>query len=83
MKLRAFRNFLAAGVLLVGAFSAPALAEQPLQPPPVTQFMLDNGLEVVVIPDRRAPVVTQMLWYKAVAPTRRPASPASPISSNI
>ena len=64
MKLRAFRNFLAAGVIFAGAFSAPALAEQPLQPPPVTQFMLDNGLEVVVIPDRRAPVVTQMLWYK-------------------
>jgi zinc protease len=25
---------------------------------------LDNGLEVVVIPDRRAPVVTHMVWYK-------------------
>jgi zinc protease len=25
---------------------------------------LDNGLDVVVIPDRRAPVVTHMVWYR-------------------
>ncbi|MCC5973354.1 MAG: insulinase family protein [Rubellimicrobium sp.] len=30
----------------------------------VTSFTLDNGLEVVVIEDRRAPVVTQMIWYR-------------------
>ncbi|KAJ8134746.1 hypothetical protein OY671_012041, partial [Metschnikowia pulcherrima] len=29
----------------------------------VSSFRLDNGLEVVVIPDHRAPVVTHMLWY--------------------
>ncbi|TWG61768.1 pitrilysin family protein [Aminobacter sp. J44] len=34
------------------------------QAPSVDYFSLDNGLEVVVIPDRRAPVVTHMLWYK-------------------
>ena len=27
-------------------------------------FMLDNGMQVVVIPDHRAPVVTQMVWYR-------------------
>ncbi|HLH96876.1 MAG TPA: pitrilysin family protein [Xanthobacteraceae bacterium] len=27
-------------------------------------FTLDNGLEVVVIPDHRTPVVTHMVWYK-------------------
>lgn len=27
-------------------------------------FVLDNGLEVVVVPNRRAPIVKQMLWYK-------------------
>jgi zinc protease len=27
-------------------------------------FTLHNGLEVVVIPDHRTPVVTQMIWYK-------------------
>ena len=26
--------------------------------------MLANGLEVVVIPDRRVPVVTHMVWYR-------------------
>src|SRR5712671_1141091 len=27
-------------------------------------FTLNNGLQVVVIPDHRTPVVTQMMWYK-------------------
>jgi zinc protease len=31
--------------------------------PDVTSFALDNGLDVVVIPDRRVPVVTHMVWY--------------------
>ncbi len=30
----------------------------------VTNFLLDNGMEVVVIPFRRAPIVTHMVWYK-------------------
>jgi zinc protease len=32
--------------------------------PPVADFKLPNGLEVVVIPDHRTPVVTHMIWYK-------------------
>src|ERR671921_2337870 len=32
--------------------------------PEVSSFTLDNGLEVVVIPDRRVPVVTHMVWYR-------------------
>ncbi len=28
-------------------------------------FTLDNGLQVVLIEDHRAPVVTQMIWYRA------------------
>lgn len=31
----------------------------------VTSFTLDNGLEVVVIEDHRAPVVVHMIWYRA------------------
>ena len=31
----------------------------------VTSFQLENGLDVVVIEDHRAPVVTQMMWYRA------------------
>ena len=30
----------------------------------VTTYVLDNGMEVVVIEDNRAPVVVHMLWYK-------------------
>ncbi|MDX6806905.1 pitrilysin family protein [Terrihabitans rhizophilus] len=33
--------------------------------PNVETFTLDNGLDVVVVPDRRAPVVTHMIWYRA------------------
>jgi zinc protease len=32
--------------------------------PQITHFTLSNGLEVVVIPDHRAPVVTHMVWYR-------------------
>jgi zinc protease len=32
--------------------------------PEVSSFTLGNRLEVVVIPDRRVPVVTHMIWYR-------------------
>lgn len=35
--------------------------------PRTSEFKLANGLEVVVIPDHRAPVVTHMIWYKVGA----------------
>jgi zinc protease len=53
------RSFLALAVALA---TLPALAAT--APPAVTHFTLSNGLEVVVVPDRRTPVVTHMLWYK-------------------
>ena len=31
----------------------------------VTTFELENGMQVVVVEDHRAPVVTHMVWYKA------------------
>jgi zinc protease len=31
----------------------------------VTHFTLDNGMEVVVVEDHRAPSVQQMVWYRA------------------
>ncbi|MBS3978973.1 MAG: insulinase family protein [Rhodobacteraceae bacterium] len=48
---------LGAAVLLT--LPLPALAEEP-----VTTFTLDNGLNVVVIEDHRAPFVVQMIWYR-------------------
>ncbi|PKP74730.1 MAG: peptidase M16 [Alphaproteobacteria bacterium HGW-Alphaproteobacteria-6] len=41
-------------------------------PTPVSAFRLDNGLEVVVIEDHRAPVVVHMVWYRAGAADERP-----------
>lgn len=35
-------------------------------------FTLDNGLQVVVIPNHRAPVATYMLWYKVGAADEKP-----------
>ncbi|MBV9076611.1 MAG: insulinase family protein [Methylobacteriaceae bacterium] len=32
--------------------------------PDITTYRLENGLEIVVIPDRRVPVVTHMVWYR-------------------
>ncbi len=45
--------------LAVG-LSRPALADEQ-----VTHFTLDNGMDVVVIEDHRAPVVVHMVWYRA------------------
>ncbi|MER8967411.1 insulinase family protein [Mesorhizobium sp. M0808] len=50
------------GLALVMA--APALADNNPDDGVVTDFLLDNGMEVVVIPDHRAPIVTHMVWYK-------------------
>jgi len=33
----------------------------------VSEYTLENGMKVVVIPDHRAPVVTHMVWYKVGA----------------
>lgn len=47
---------------VIGALMAgPALADE------VTTFDLDNGMQVVVIEDHRAPVVVHMVWYRVGA----------------
>jgi zinc protease len=60
------RSFLLIASAFVVACAAHAFAEpaQTVQPPSVAHYTLDNGLELVVIPDHRAPVVTHMIWYK-------------------
>lgn len=40
--------------------------------PPVADFILPNGLELIVIPDHRSPVVTHMIWYKVGAADETP-----------
>jgi len=56
----AFAAALAVTVTLAGALRTDAA-------PSVSHFKLANGLEVVVIPDHRTPVVTHMLWYRVGA----------------
>src|SRR4051812_8020817 len=56
----AFAAALAVTVTLTGALRTDAA-------PSVSHFTLANGLEVVVIPDHRTPVVTHMLWYRVGA----------------
>lgn len=51
------------------ASSSPA-AEQ--SGPEIADFTLANGLELVVVPDHRAPVVTHMIWYKVGAADETP-----------
>lgn len=51
--------------LLISFFAIANLgANASEQKPDITEFTLENGLRLVVIPDRRAPVVTHMAWYK-------------------
>jgi zinc protease len=54
------------------AATALAVCAHASSGPPVTHFVLANGLEVVVIPDHRAPVVTHMLWYRVGAADETP-----------
>jgi zinc protease len=47
--------------LVALVIASPVFAEE------VTTFSLDNGMDVVVIEDHRAPVVVHMVWYRAGA----------------
>jgi len=54
------------------ALAAATVAARAASAPQVSDFKLANGLEVVVIPDHRAPVVTHMIWYKVGAADETP-----------
>jgi zinc protease len=60
------RHLLTAALILLAAL--PLRAQQG----GVTGFSLENGLEVVVIEDHRAPVVTHMVWYRVGASDEPP-----------
>ena len=57
------KSILALAAALAAAFVAPVSAADNK----VADYKLSNGLELVVIPDHRAPVVTHMIWYKVGA----------------
>ncbi|MGC1947448.1 MAG: pitrilysin family protein [Pseudolabrys sp.] len=52
--------------------ATPSLAVAQQRGPEVADFTLANGLELIVIPDHRAPVVTHMIWYKVGAADETP-----------
>jgi zinc protease len=59
-----------AAILVAASFSTFALSASDVRAQTTVtserpaSFTLPNGLQVVVIPDHRTPVVTQMIWYK-------------------
>ncbi len=63
---------LAAALAAAPAFAEEARPAPPVIGPNVSTFTLANGLEAVVIPDHRAPVVTHMVWYKVGAMDETP-----------
>ncbi|MGA7162664.1 MAG: pitrilysin family protein [Pseudolabrys sp.] len=52
--------------------ATPSLAVAQQRGPEVADFTLANGLELIVIPDHRAPVVTHMIWSKVGAADETP-----------
>jgi zinc protease len=65
MSSHRFAASLVAALISTFAFSpGSAFAQATVTSERPASFTLDNGLQVVVIPDRRTPVVTQMIWYK-------------------
>lgn len=57
---------LAAIIFSIASFSLPVSAAE------VSSFELDNGMQVVVLEDHRAPVVVHMVWYKIGAADEPP-----------
>ncbi len=62
----------AAGAILLLVLAGTASGSSSASAPPVSHSTLANGLEVVIIPDRRAPVVTHMVWYRVGAADEPP-----------
>jgi zinc protease len=60
-------RLLLAALMMTALLALPVRAEDE-----VTSFTLDNGMDVVVIEDHRAPVVVHMVWYKAGSADEKP-----------
>ena len=47
-----------------GLTPASSSSGTPAKGPDISNFKLANGMDVIVIPDHRAPVITHMVWYR-------------------
>jgi zinc protease len=71
INLTFWRNALVSvGLAIAATLCVTSIRAEPK--PEIGHFTLANGLEVVVVPDRRAPVVTHMVWYKVGAADETP-----------
>jgi zinc protease len=61
------KRFAIVAAAVVALALSGAAATKAASGPDVAHFTLGNGLEVVVIPDHRTPVVTHMVWYRVGA----------------
>ena len=57
-------------LLLLGLLAVPGAARAQVFEP--TTFFLANGMQVVVVENHRAPIVTHMVWYRAGAADEPP-----------
>lgn len=64
-RITAFAAFVVAA--LIASPVAVRAQDAPQTGSKIAHFTLANGLELVVIPDRRAPIVTHMIWYRVGA----------------
>ncbi len=59
---------------VVALLTSLAFAPRAASAAEVTSFDLDNGMQVVVVENRRAPVVVHMVWYKVGAADEPPGA---------
>ena len=59
-------------IAIAALVTSLAFVAGPVRAEGVTSFELDNGLEVVVVENRRAPVVVHMVWYRVGAADEPP-----------
>lgn len=64
------RPLVAATVLLSSLVAQPLVAQAKVFDP--ATYTLENGLELVVIPNHRAPIVNHMIWYRVGAADESP-----------
>ena len=64
LPISVLRSAAALALLLAPALITPSANAQTVTSERPATFTLANGMQVVVIPDHRTPVVTQMVWYK-------------------